>query len=526
MRFVDDARKSVGCGEHRPRIATADGVREQGNRRVEIMFFDPGEEPRLDCHAQPGVCAVELCELAKADIYEIEYIPCVIRTPVAVFVVPGELGARVGTCGKALGKYFVVGTFGPPREDVYPWRVRIDAGRPPIPVKLLYRRHSEERELCWAALCPELYFGSGGWLAPELYVVDGPELEPTATLEGDRIRISGVQQGDVIIAEEQSTPGKLKGRGEVYVVKNFTWNDLQRAGGQLKFWGPLRQLPDELKAAVQSALSYMLDTRPGRVQEQHRLAIVKRVHDDPYDPSTGTGGGKLHGVSVGTAGEHFGLCLAPVPSAGGLGNWPRDAYHFHIGTSSAHSGVPAGVLDKAKAEYHEHRKDADQFFEGILKDAKTSPSTGLVGLEDIVILSQCSYVQQLLDPLIAMLTMCWPQQNARLHFHSYEQGIARYIYPADPRSLYPSDPVRNVEVILERRDGPTLRVPGDGFDPNDGDEFALERWDYQKLATLYFFVTSHGEVFLYHEDLPAIRGLDTSALTNGWLMLAESLGEF
>jgi hypothetical protein len=79
---------------------------------------------------------------------------------------------------------------------------------------LFYRRHNEERELCWRDVCPELYFGSGGWLEPELYVVDGPESEPTANREGSRIRISGVQQGDAIIAEEQSTPGKLKGRGD------------------------------------------------------------------------------------------------------------------------------------------------------------------------------------------------------------------------------------------------------------------------------------------------------------------------
>jgi peptidoglycan hydrolase-like protein with peptidoglycan-binding domain len=76
LRFVDPARKTVGCGEHFPRSAnpalngqssTGNGARstagDAADRRVEILFFDPGEEPRLDCHAGSGRCVPAACEI-------------------------------------------------------------------------------------------------------------------------------------------------------------------------------------------------------------------------------------------------------------------------------------------------------------------------------------------------------------------------------------------------------------------------------------------------------------------------------
>ncbi len=48
LEFVDDARRSLGFSEHHPRERQGeDSTENQQNRRVEILFFDPGEEPDL-----------------------------------------------------------------------------------------------------------------------------------------------------------------------------------------------------------------------------------------------------------------------------------------------------------------------------------------------------------------------------------------------------------------------------------------------------------------------------------------------
>ncbi len=48
LRFVDDERKALGFSEHHPVDQIGrDNVRSQSNRRVEVLFFDQGEEPDL-----------------------------------------------------------------------------------------------------------------------------------------------------------------------------------------------------------------------------------------------------------------------------------------------------------------------------------------------------------------------------------------------------------------------------------------------------------------------------------------------
>src|SRR5690606_10020247 len=55
---------AVGCGERWPvESAGIDGLACAANRRVELLFFDPGEAPRLACHAGGG------CDAAACDLY-------------------------------------------------------------------------------------------------------------------------------------------------------------------------------------------------------------------------------------------------------------------------------------------------------------------------------------------------------------------------------------------------------------------------------------------------------------------------
>ncbi len=71
---LDPDHFSVGCGEHHPIDGLGkDDYRSELNRRVEVLLFDPGEEPRLDCH-QSG-CRPELCELYQGDAYDRQHLP-------------------------------------------------------------------------------------------------------------------------------------------------------------------------------------------------------------------------------------------------------------------------------------------------------------------------------------------------------------------------------------------------------------------------------------------------------------------
>jgi hypothetical protein len=50
LKFVDDKKKVVGCGESFPvDQAERENYRSQANRRVVILFFDKGEAPVMDC---------------------------------------------------------------------------------------------------------------------------------------------------------------------------------------------------------------------------------------------------------------------------------------------------------------------------------------------------------------------------------------------------------------------------------------------------------------------------------------------
>ncbi|MCP3869538.1 MAG: hypothetical protein GY703_15860 [Gammaproteobacteria bacterium] len=75
LTWLDDSKRGVGCGEHFPIDAPGrDHYRSQANRRLELMFFDPGEEPpKLNCH--PGKdCVPSQCRIYNPKIYQFKYI--------------------------------------------------------------------------------------------------------------------------------------------------------------------------------------------------------------------------------------------------------------------------------------------------------------------------------------------------------------------------------------------------------------------------------------------------------------------
>jgi peptidoglycan hydrolase-like protein with peptidoglycan-binding domain len=106
LRFVDDSRKSLGFGEHFPIDELGvDNFRSQTNRRVEVLFFNPGEEPDL---AQ-----------TEADVQTSEvYLP----GHYARESVPTRKTARVVRVS------FVPGSFQSFRIEQAPFSIRTDAG--------------------------------------------------------------------------------------------------------------------------------------------------------------------------------------------------------------------------------------------------------------------------------------------------------------------------------------------------------------------------------------------------------------
>jgi outer membrane protein OmpA-like peptidoglycan-associated protein len=74
LKFVDDGQRTVGCGENHPiEAAGRDNFRSATNRRVELLFFTPGNEPQLPCH--PGdACNPELCEIYTKKLFAFEFL--------------------------------------------------------------------------------------------------------------------------------------------------------------------------------------------------------------------------------------------------------------------------------------------------------------------------------------------------------------------------------------------------------------------------------------------------------------------
>ncbi len=74
--FLEKHKAGVGCGEYFPiEEAKKDEYRSSTNRRVEILFFESGEEPQLKCHPTPSVCTHTKCDLYGRKGYKFVHVP-------------------------------------------------------------------------------------------------------------------------------------------------------------------------------------------------------------------------------------------------------------------------------------------------------------------------------------------------------------------------------------------------------------------------------------------------------------------
>jgi len=80
LKFFSEARKTVGCGENWPiEKPLLDEYKSRTNRRVEIVFLEPKNEPKLECHPSKGKCEWEKCELYDPKPFVLEVIPIIIK---------------------------------------------------------------------------------------------------------------------------------------------------------------------------------------------------------------------------------------------------------------------------------------------------------------------------------------------------------------------------------------------------------------------------------------------------------------
>jgi outer membrane protein OmpA-like peptidoglycan-associated protein len=71
INYVSEDYHILACGESHPiEEAERDHYRSQVNRRVEVLFFDPGEEPEINCPDPEGPYNNEVCDLADCPIYK------------------------------------------------------------------------------------------------------------------------------------------------------------------------------------------------------------------------------------------------------------------------------------------------------------------------------------------------------------------------------------------------------------------------------------------------------------------------
>jgi len=72
------SKTAVGCAGSFPTASLRrDGFRSAEDRRVEVFFFAPGQEPRLDCHPRADICVKSKCDLHNPRAYVVKHLPVV-----------------------------------------------------------------------------------------------------------------------------------------------------------------------------------------------------------------------------------------------------------------------------------------------------------------------------------------------------------------------------------------------------------------------------------------------------------------
>jgi hypothetical protein len=336
----------------------------------------------------------------------------------------------------------------PDRQYINKWSAKIE-GIDDAGAVIKYERAGTEAVVAWAGTHGDVNFTDGD-LNVEIALLDGSGATPVMTLDGNLLKISAIQQGDKIIVEEPSSGC----RDQLAVVKNFSWNDLQRLGpANLAMSDDFAGIPAQLKANILDAIKFCLDPQDTSAQATQREALETAL--------AGTG-----------------LCTLNVPSARGVGPFPDDMGHFHLAASAA---VPGGVTTAVNDL--ETESDTQTTTLGI--DFATSyqdkaDRTKFAGHDTAV-----------LNKLKDALTQGSGTTDPFLIYHTYE--IVNHDPYIDVGALMkPGDPIRNIKTAFGA-DAQLFAPP----DPNNASSW-LTMPNTFNIVPVNFVVNKNGKVVVLY----------------------------
>jgi hypothetical protein len=369
------------------------------------------------------------------------------------------------------GKKWVVATFPEPQQAGVAWDVRL-VGKESGTARLKYQRGTApEEEIQWSGAQHNLCF-ENGLLNASVRLNDGPGVAPSMTFSSGVITVSGVQQGDRIIVEEEAGC-----RDEVAVVKNFSWNDLQRLGvGNLRMHPDFDSLLPEITTAIIETVVFCLNTSPSRSQ---KLQLAWDVFHD-----SGVWTNLYHDFHNG----HPNMLTQDIPSSRSIGGFPWDCDHFHLALETY--CLPASIAGQADLLRNAGDAVSGESFQA------TQAAT-------------CQCLVTLLN------STCSNSNDPFLLFHTYERPSAfhpTYMSPSATAHLLPGDPSRNVRRSFLNAQTPVLTYPGSEDNANEWRKSAGA--SPEEVWEIPFFVTKKGEIALVSTQglMMAFVGMISDAL--------------
>ena len=335
-----------------------------------------------------------------------------------------------------------------------------------LTAKLKYQRgNGAETAIPWSGASHTLEFVDG-WLNAGICLNEGPDPTPAMTLSSGTVIISSVWHGDKIIVEETDTGN----RDEIAVVKNFSWNDLQRLGpSNLKMHPDYNALRSEIKNAIIETILFCLDTSPTRQQKAQfdgNMFYDSGIWDTP--PYTNF------------RQNHPNLLQLDIPSARSIGSCPFDLDHFHLALETY--PLPPTIAEKMDA------------LAVLQKNIETQP-----------FLDQQAQTRQ---PLVDLMNLAYESPDKPfLLFHSYDlitsgsEGtyFPAYLTPSATDHLLWGDPVRHIRWNLwdTQHQHPWLTYPKHDTHP----EWEGKESSPQGIWFVSFFVDRKGQVVLFPRSL-------------------------
>jgi hypothetical protein len=354
------------------------------------------------------------------------------------------------------------------REETNRWTAVVE-GIDDAGVIIKYERAGSESAVPWEGTSGDVRF-TNGVLNVDVALHDGTNTVPMMTLDGTLLRISGVQQGDRIIVEEPVSSC----RDILAVVKNFSWNDLQRLGpANLTFSAAFADMSAPLRSNVLESIRFCLDTRDTSEQAAQREALETEL----ADPT---------------------LCTLDIASAHGVGPFPDDMRHFHLASSATVSGAVISAVSALDAA-----SDADKAALGITSETRHENEEDRAKF--------AAHDEAVRNDLTNALAQGCGAIGPFVVYHTYE-WVNHDPYIATGASMRFGDPIRNIKTTFGG--SPALFAPPD---PDNASSW-FSMTNTFNIIEVSFVVNQYGQVIIYKDV--------GSGMEHGKsLLISDALGE-